>query len=481
MSFTTVFIIVFAIFVIVVLIEGLRSAKSQSGEKDFLVAGRGMGAWVGGASIAATQMSAGTFVGTMGIHYLTGSSFLMPTIGIWLAFIFAGFVIAPRLHRYIDKTGALTFPDFIGDRYGQKLPRVVITVLLIGSYLIFLSAQYQAGGIVFQQIFDIPFYWGSTILMVFIVIYTVVGGMTAVMRTDFVQQIVMSLAVVIGVPVAIHAAGGIGELPTEFNDIGAEFAGWNYSWVDLLGFVMGFGFAAMVAPVLLMRFYAMRDAKTCARGSLVAVFFTMITFGCVAIIGMSMRIISPDLESPDLASSVFATEVLPSFLGALMLTAVLAAVLSTVDSVLLVIGPAFSHDLYGKILRPQATERQRLRTARIATIVFGALPILLTFMQLDVVQFIVLAYAALVGSTVFAPLVLGIFWERANTAGAMTAMVGGFSVCLIWYLIGQPYFAPVVPGIIVNVLAMAIVSPLTKRPEPQTLEPFFDQPDKVRT
>lgn len=480
MTFNTAFIIVFTVFFVLVLVEGLRSAQSQSGEKDFLVAGRNMGAWVGGASIAATQMSAGTFVGTMGIHYLTGSSFLMPTIGIWLAFIFAGFVIAPRLHRYIDKKGALTFPDFIGDRYGQKLPRIVITLLLILSYLIFLSAQYQAGGIVFQQIFGIPFYWGSTILMVFIVIYTVIGGMTAVMRTDFVQQIVMSLAVVIGVPFAVRAAGGIDVLPTAFSRIGAEFAGWHYGWVDLLGFVMGFGFAAMVAPVLLMRFYAMRDAKTCARGSLVAVFFTMVTFGCVAVIGMSMRIVSPDLKSPDLASSVFATEVLPSFLGALLLTAVLAAVLSTVDSVLLVIGPAFSHDFYGKLLCPHATESQRLKMARIATIVFGALPIFLTFMQLDVVQFIVLAYSALVGSTVFAPLVLGIFWKRANTAGAMVAMVSGFSVCLVWYLIGQPFFAPVIPGIMVNVLTMAIVSSLTKRPEPQILSSFFDLQSRTR-
>ncbi|MBM6588865.1 sodium/solute symporter [Brevibacterium sp. RIT 803] len=474
MKFATVFIIVLTVFLALVLYEGFRSAAKNKGEHDYLVAGRSMGAWVGGASIAATQMSAGTFVGTMGIHYLTGSSFLMPTIGIWLAFIFAGFVIAPKLHRYIDRRGALTFPDFIGDRYGQKLPRVIITILLIGAYVVFLSAQYQAGGIVFEQVFGIPFYWGSTLLMVFIVLYTVVGGMTAVMRTDFIQQIVMSGAVVIGVPFAINSAGGLANLSQEFASVGGDFAGWHYGWVDLLGFLMGFGFAAMVAPVLLMRFYAMRDRETCAKGSLVAVFFTMITFGCVAVIGMSMRVISPDLENADLASSVFATDVVPSVLGALMLTAVIAAVLSTVDSVLLVIGPAVSHDLYAKFIRPDASERQRMVVNRVATIALGVLPIILTFMQLDVVQFIVLAYAALIGSTVFAPLVFGMFWRKANRFGAIFAMVGGFGVCLLWYLIGQPFVSPVIPGILVNVLAMLIVCPLTKRSDPAVLKVFFD-------
>lgn len=474
MSFESIFVVVLLVFLAFVLYEGFRSAQGNSGEKDYLVAGRSMGAWIGGASIAATQMSAGTFVGTMGIHYLTGSSFLMPTIGIWLAFVFAGFFLAPRLHKYIDKRGALTFPDFIGDRYGQKVPRIVVTILLIGAYVVFLSAQYQAGGIVFEQIFGIPFYWGSTILMIFIVLYTVVGGMTAVMRTDFIQQIVMSGAVIIGVPFAISAAGGLKDLGAEFAAVGDGFSGWYYGWTDLLGFFMGFGFAAMVAPVLLMRFYAMRDPQTCAKGSLVAVLFTMLTFGCVAIIGMSMRVVSPNLERSGLVSSVFASDVLPSVLGAVMLTAVIAAVLSTVDSVLLVVGPAVSHDLYATYIRPDASESQRMTVNRIATISLGALPIVLTFLQLDVVQFIVLAYAALIGSTVFAPLVLGVVWRRANRDGAIVAMIGGFAVCLFWYIIGEPLVAPVIPGIIVNVLAMLIICPLTERSDKATMAIFFD-------
>lgn len=474
MNFTVAFSVVFTLFFAYVLYEGFMSYRGNQGEADYLVAGRSMGPWIGGASIAATQMSAGTFVGTVGVHYLTGSSFMAAFIGIWVAFILSGFVLAPRLRRYVDKRGALTFPDFIADRFGPKIPRVVIVILLIGAYTVFLSAQYQAGGIVLGQVFDISYFWASTGLMIFVVLYTVVGGMTAVMRTDFIQQIVMAGAVLIGVPFAIRSAGGLGGLGASLADAAPKFTGWSYGWVDLLGFSMGFGFAALTAPVLLMRYYAMRDERACAQASVVAVLFTMLTFGGIAIIGMSMRVIRPGLSNPDTASTIFATDVLPPIVGALMLTAIIAAVLSTVDSVLLVIGPAVSHDIYAKMIRPQADEKERMRVNRIATVVLGVVPILLTLAELSIVQFVVLAYASLIGATVSAPLIFGLFWKRANKSGAVVSMLGGFGICTLWYVIDQPFVAPIFPGIIVNVVLMVLVSFLTASPDRKVLAYFFD-------
>src|SRR5690625_3575656 len=178
-----------------VMYEGVKSSRGASGEEGFLVAGRRMGAWVGGGSIAATQMSAGTFVGTLGIHYTTGSSFLAPTLGIWTAFLITGFVIAPRLRRYIDRRGALTFPDYTADRFGNRDTQRIVTILIVVSYTVLISVQYHAGGVDFETIFGIPFVWGSAILMAFIVAYTIIGGMTAVMRTDLLQQAVMACGV----------------------------------------------------------------------------------------------------------------------------------------------------------------------------------------------------------------------------------------------------------------------------------------------
>lgn len=473
MSFQLLFLLLLGGFLVILFLEGWRSFRHSNSQEDWYVGGRRVGAWAGGASIAATQMSAGTFVGTVGIHYLTGAGFMWGWAGIWAAFLVAAYVIAPRLRRYSHERGALTFPDFIADRFGGKVPRAVISVLLVLSYLVFMSAQYQAGGIILQAAFGIPFYWGALILMVTIVIYTLVGGMTAVIRTDFLQQIAMALGVVVAVPVLVGNAGGLSSLALSLPTVAPEFVGWGFGFAEISGFWLGFGFAALCAPYLLVRFYAMPDDRTCRRAAGVALFFILLIGVCIGILGMVMRVLYPNLSVPDAASTILASEVLPPFLGALLLTAVVMAVLSTVDSVLLVAGPAISHDLYGAILRPDATERSKATVTRYATIVIGVLPILLTMLQLDIVQFVVLSYAALLASTITAPVLLGLYWRRATRVGAVTSMLIGFGVCLLCYLLDLSVVEPVVPGVAAGFIAMIIGSLLSTPASPEQLSLFF--------
>ncbi|MBK1789437.1 sodium:solute symporter family protein [Prauserella cavernicola] len=481
MDFRTAFLILLAVFLAVLVFEALRTYRTTSGEEDYFVAGRRVGAWAGGASIAATQMSAGTFVGTVGIHYLTGASFMWGWAGIWVAFLVAAFVIAPRLRRYSRERNALTFPDFIADRFGGKVPRSVIAVLLVLSYLVFMSAQYQAGGVILEAAFGIPFFWGAVILMVLVVAYTVIGGMTAVVRTDFLQQIAMALGVVIGLPLLVSHAGGMSSLAESLPAIAPEFIGWGFGWSEISAFWLGFGFAALCAPYLLVRFYSMPDDQTCRRASGVALFFVLLTGICVGISGMVMRVLYPNLSIPDAASTILASEVLPPFVGALLLTAVIMAVLSTVDSVLLVAGPAISYDIYARLIRPGITQRARLRLNRWVTLVIGMVPVLLTLQELDIVQFVVLSYAALLGSTVTAPVLLGLYWRRATRVGAVCSMVSGFGVCLLWYAIDGPLFEPVVPGVLAGFGGMIIGSLLTKPMPPEELTVFFDPPAPTPT
>lgn len=476
MDFQTAFLLLLGGFLLVLVFEGWRSYRASSGEEDYFVAGRTVGAWAGGASIAATQMSAGTFVGTVGIHYLTGASFMWGWAGIWVAFLIAAYVIAPRLRRYAHERNALTFPDFIADRFGGKLPRAVISVLLVLSYLVFMSAQYQAGGVILETAFGIPFYWGAVILMVLVVAYTVIGGMTAVIRTDFLQQMIMAIGIVIGLPLLISHAGGFAALTESLPTVAPDFIGWGFGWQEIGGFWLGFGFAALCAPYLLLRFYAMPDDRTCRRASGVALFFILLTGICIAIAGMVTRVLYPNLSIPDAASTVLSTEVLPPIVGAMLLTAVVMAVLSTVDSVLLVAGPAISHDIYTALLRPDTSERTRTRVNRWATLVIGALPVLLTLQELDIVQFVVLSYAALLGSTVTAPVLLGLYWRRATRLGAVCAMVAGFGVCLTWYAIGSPVVEPVVPGVAAGFAGMIIGSLVSKPMRPDDLTLFFNHP-----
>ncbi|QVQ54495.1 sodium/proline symporter [Spiractinospora alimapuensis] len=473
MNFTTTFLLLLGGVMLFMIIEGYRSYRNNKTEQDFFVAGRRVGAWLGGASISATQMSAGTFVGTVGIHYLTGASFIWGWLGIWTAFLLAAFVIAPRLRRYAHERNALTFPDFIADRFGSKAARGLVSVLLVLSYLVFMSAQYQAGGIILETVFGIPFIWGAVILMVLVVAYTVVGGMTAVVRTDFLQQIAMALGVAVALPLLISHAGGMSSLAVSLPTVAPEFIGWSMGWNDMLGFWLGMGFAAMCAPYLLLRFYMMPDDKTCRRASGVALLFVLLIGICICIAGMTMRVLYPTLSVSDAASTILASEVLPPIVGALLMTAVVLAVVSTVDSVLLVAGPAISYDLYYSLLRPDTPEHTRTRINRIVTLVIGALPLLITLQELDIVQFVVLSYAGLLASTITAPVLLGLYWRRATKVGAMVSMISGFLTCLVWYLIGGPFVDPAVPGVAAGFIGMIVGSMLSRPMSDDQLTLFF--------
>lgn len=476
MSFTTVFLLVLVLYFATVLFEGVLSYRKTRDHTDYLVAGRTVGPWIVGASLGATQMSAGTFVGTIAVHYLTGASFIWAWTGIWLAYIVNALWVAPRLRKYSHEHGALTFPDYIGDRFNSHTARAVAAVLTVIAYIVFMSAQYQAGGVILQALFGVPFVYGALLLMAVTVAYTVVGGMIAVMNTDFLQQAGMAIGAVIGLPLLVSYAGGLDNIAVVLREVTPRFTGWHFGLRDLLGFGLAFGLTFVAAPYVVTRFYACRDDRTVRQAVAVALFFNVVIATSVAVIGMTMRVLYPQLVVADAASTVFANQVLPPFVGALVLTAVLAAIMSTVDSVLLVTGPAISHDIYFRMINPQASDRTRIVVDRWTMVIVGIIPILLTLRRLDIVQFVVVAYAALLASIVFIPVVMGLFWQRATTAGAIGSMIIGFGVTLTGYLLGQPYrINPVIYGVAAATLAMYVISQLTAPVPERNLRMFFPE------
>lgn len=479
MSFEIAFLVVLALFFAFLVFEGVTALRRTAGEADYFVSGRRVGAWVGGASLAATQMSAGTFVGVVAAHYLTGASYIWIWSGIWVAYLMLALWIGPRLRRYSAERNRYTIPELIEDRFGTGFGRGLVAVLLVLSYLVFISAQYQAGGVIVETVFGVPFEYGVLAIMVLVVLYAAVGGMTAVMRTDFVQQVVMAAGVVIGVPFVVGAAGGWDALASGLSQVEGGFTGWGQGFQDILGFFVAFGLQQLVAPSYIIRFYTMRDDATARRAVPVALFFNLVVATSVGIIGMTMRVLYPDLANADAASTIFASEVLPPILGALLLTAVIAAVMSTVDSVLLVGTAAISHDLYHRLLAPRASQGSRMRVNRAVTVALGAIPVLLTLREFAIVIFVVLAFSSLLVSTVFAPIVGGLYWRRATAAGAIVSMIAGFGVCLVWYLLDEPVVAAVIPGVAAGGAAMLLVS-LFSRPSRHARMDWFFAPEAGR-
>ena len=404
---------------------GYRRTRTSA---DFIVAGRSLGALVGGATLAATQISAGTFVGTVGLHYMAGVCFAWVWPGAWLGWLVAAVFVAPKLRA----AGVLTIPEYFEVRYGSRLVRAVAATCIVVAYTIYLVAQYKASGILVSAVLGWPAWTGMALVVASTVVYSLAGGLHGGARIDLLQSVVMVVGLAAAVPYLVGHVGGIGALGRELARIDPRLTGWFYGWRELLAFGAAFGLSLASTPLEITRFMAMRDASTARYAIGVAYIFQAIIGSAVMLIGLSMRALFPDLPSPDLASATMAAHVLTPIAGSLLIVAAFSAIMSTVNAILLVGAASVAHDLYGRFLKPLATEVQRLRANRIAVAVLALVPVWFAIREVTLVQMIVIAQANLIASVFFVPVVIGLNWARGTKLAALASMIAGATVSVAW-------------------------------------------------
>ncbi|KIL48488.1 hypothetical protein KP78_15710 [Jeotgalibacillus soli] len=468
---STTFYVVLVLYFAVILGIGIWSGTKNKGTEDFLVAGRSIGPLVGGAAFAATQMSAGTFVGTLGVHYLTGGSFLWIWCGLWFGWLVAATLVGPKFQAF----KGLTVPDYVGTRFNSKAARAISALLILIAYTVYLTAQYQAGGNIFQTLFGIPFIWGAVITVSITLLYTMIGGMRATAYSDFVQAIIMAGCFFAALPLLFNQAGGTEFVGSFLSEFSPNMLSWHFGFKELLGFGAAFGFSMAAAPYELARMYTLKDRKTVKLAIGYSFIFQAVVGISVAASGMAIRSLYPYMSTPDIASTIMAINILPPVVGSLIILAILSAIMSTVSGIMMVSASAFSHDFYATMIKPNATEREKMNVNRLAVLILGIIPIFLALKKLDIVQFIVILQASLTASFFFATVILGLNWKRGTAAGAIASMIGGFSTALIWYLIGNPFgLNEVIPGVFVSFLLFIGVSLITKPVPKGSLQPFFE-------
>ncbi|MDE0899215.1 MAG: hypothetical protein OSA81_09375 [Longimicrobiales bacterium] len=464
--FVGYFMIVFAI--------GWYSLRATRNETDYWIAGGQLGWFTGGATMAATHTSAGTFVGTIGVMYTAGWSFGWVLLSIPLAYWFMVAVLAPRFTRQKE----LTIPAFIETRYYGKGIRGLAAAIILIATVVYIQAQIVAGGLIANTVFGIPTTWGMIGFTVILLAYTVVGGMVAVVYTDAFQLVVMGLGALFAVPLTLRHVDGLGGLLTLVESAHPLVFTWETMPATLL-LTMGLSFflGGVATPEKLIRLYAMKDMRTIRRGVLFAIVMILGINLLVFVLALSSIVLFPSLATGDLAMPMIATAVLPATLGAIMLAAITAAMMSTVDSLLMVAGSALSVDIYQNLIDPDITPGRRMWIDRAGIVVVGTVPVLLLLSGVgegDLVQFIVLLFTALMASAFVLPVVGGVVWRRATREGAASAMIGGTSATFLWEIFGTPTIEPVLCGFIVSAALYVGVSLLTPPPPSSALAPYFD-------
>ncbi len=468
------FLIVLILYFAVIAGISVWSYFRTETEEDFIVAGRSIGPLVGGAVLAATQISAGTFVGTVGRHYLTGVSWWYIWFGVWAGWLVSAFWVAPKLRRF----GALTVPDYVAARFDSRAAGALAGILIVVSYTIYLVAQFQASGEIADAIFGIRPLTAMLILVASTAFYTLLGGVRSSSYIEFLQTLIMVGGLVIAVPVLLHHAGGVGSAVRFLGALDPRLIGWYYGPKELLAFGASFGLSIAAAPYELTRYYSMRDERTVKRAIGVSIGIQVIIGLCVLSIGMLTRTLFPQLASADRASSIMVFEILPPLVGALLLVAMLSAIMSTVNSILLVTGAGVAHDLYGKFFRPNASQAHLVAVNRISIVILALIPVYFALQKYGDVQAIVVEQAKFIASFFFVPVVIGLNWRRGTSAGAIAAMLGGFLACLIWEFTGQRGFPvhgidAVEVGVLTSLVLFLTVSRLTRPVPDENLRLFF--------
>ncbi len=448
--------------------------KAARTSEEFFVGGRTVGPVSGGATLAATQVSAGTLVGTVGLHYLTGASFVLIWVGIWIGWLLSALLIGPQLRAF----EGVTVPDFLADRfdvgYDGAAIRGVSALLIVVAYLVYTSAQYLAAGRVVEALLGVDPGVVMVVLAVLVLGYTATGGMRASIRTDVLQIVLLTGGAALAAVVGLGAVGGPTALYDGLVAIDPSLVGLGVAPVRLVGFAAAFGFGVMAAPNELSRMYTMRDSATVRRAIGVSIGIQAVIAVSIALLGLIARVRFPGLQTPDTAVVELAASLFGPVVSGLLVLGILAAVLSTVDSVLLVSASALAHDFYAESLPAfglveSPGEESVLRASKAATVVAGTLPLVLALFPGplgELVQLIVAFYASLIGGSLLVPILAGFHWDGATPGGALAGTLAGFGATVAWQLLVRrgplsndlAVVDPVVPGVVCNAAVLIVVS-----------------------
>lgn len=468
----TAFYVVVGAYLALVCGIGLYNYRRASTEEGFLAAGRSLGPLLGGATLMANQVSAGATIGMVGFHYFSGISYAWTWPLTWIGWVVAALFVAPRIRRI----AGLTLPDYFAARFESKAARAISAVFILIVYAMMLSAQYQAGGLLFGLVGGMPYARAVLLVAGITTVYTVLGGMYSNAYVGLLKAVLLLGGYALAVPFLLSHLGGLHAIGEALTAVDPRLSGNWFGWRQLLAISMAIGLGLAASPYEISAIYSMQSRRATRLAIGYSFFFQACVGVGVLLFGLSMRVAMPFLPQADLATPVLGMSVLPPAIGLLVLLAAVVTFTRTGGAILLTVASAVSHDLYAELLSPGASERAKVLASRLAVVTFSAIPVALALRQLSLVNFIVIWAAKLMVSFLFIPVVVGLNWRRATRAGAIASMLGGMTACLIWSRYGSPYFLgldPAEAGVLASAALMFGVSLTTAPASHETTERFF--------
>jgi sodium/proline symporter len=415
-------------------------------------------------------------LGLSGMGYLVGMQAYWVVVGEMLGIGASWWIIARRLKKFGDETDSITVPDVLAAKFQDKwhLIRGIAVVIILVMVTAYVTAQMVATGKAFSSFLGMEYATGVIVGAVFIIGYTFVGGYKAVSYTDVVQGVLMLLGLIVVPAAAIYASGGWAEVQSNLTlqdpalvDMFAVSDGGKPALIAIASFV-AIGLPFLGVPQLLIRYMSARDDGEIRKARVVSLSVLLIfTVGAVTA-GVAGRALFPGLEDSETIFPVLSNNLFPEIISGMLLVVVLSAIMSTVDSLLLLASSAVVRDTYQKIIGTTKSEETLSNYGKIVTVIIGVIAVILGIQEPRVIFDFVLASWSGLGSA-FGPVMVGIlYYKRITWEGVVAGMLGGFIVSVAWLTwFKADYYGlyEAIPGFIAGLVLTYGVSWLTSKKE----------------
>ena len=455
----------------------LRS--KSGGEKGYFLGGRKMGPWVSALSAGASDMSAWVLMGLPASIYAMGLGQAWIAIGLGIGYAISWLVEAPRLRRYsIAANDSITIPQFLTNRFlsKSKALQVICAVIFLVAYTVYAASSIKACGTLFNTVMGIDATTAMYIAAVLIIGYTFLGGFSAVCWTDFFQGLLMLGALLIA-PIFAMSLVNAGQGAATMDQLPEGY--WNLfaNWKDVLsGLGWGLGYFGM--PHIIIRFMSLRSDKDVKKSAKIGITWTVLILIFSVFSGVIGHLFMGEIADSSTVFIQMVRKIFPSLVSGLLLSAILAAAMSTADSQLLASASAFASDVYKPIIRKnKASDKEMLWAGRFVVLAIAVIAVLIASNPASGTIMGLVENAWGVFGAAFGPaILLALFWRRFNFQGALAGIVVGALVDILWlvFLKGTGIYE-IIPGFVASLIAAIVVAKLTPAPSAEVTAVF----DKV--
>ncbi len=473
-------VIVFIIYLIFMLGIGVVFfiRGRSGGEKGYFLGGRQMGAWVSALSAGASDMSAWVLMGLPASIYAMGIGQAWIAIGLAIGYALSWIYEAPRLRRFsIVADDSITIPQYLTNRFlsKSKALQIICAVIFLVAYTIYAASSIKACGTLFNTVIGMDASVAMYIAAIIIIAYTFLGGFSAVCWTDFFQGLLMLAALLVAPIFALALIQG-GQGAVSASQLPDGY--WNLfgNWKDIVsGLGWGIGYFGM--PHIIIRFMSLKSGKELKKSAKIGIGWTTLIIIFSVAAGCIGRVFLGDISDSSVVFITMVRKIFPAIISGILLSAILAAAMSTADSQLLASASAFASDVYKPIIRKgKSGDKEMLWAGRFVVLVIAVIAVIIASDPNSGTIMGLVENAWGVFGAAFGPaIMLSLFWKRFNFAGAVAGILVGAVVDICWLaFLSSTGIYEIIPGAIASLIAAIVVSKLTKAPG-KDVEELFDK------